>query len=226
MRLLLQELLAKSADGAYIVDENQRIVAWNAAAAALLGFEPQAVLGAQCYQVLGGHSEGGCVVCKRGCQPHTAGRRGELAPSFDVQVRTSDGPPRWVNVSVIALPLDDDNADPAALAVVHFFRDIENKKQAQQFAAEVVARASQLRLRETGDSQPADHPPAPTSPLTPREAQILGLLAQGADTATIAATLVIGQVTVRNHIQSILHKLGVHSRLEAVTHARQHHMVE
>lgn len=222
--IFLQELLNKSADGAYIVDENQRIVAWNAAAADLLGFEAQTVLGAHCYQVLGGHSDGGCVVCKRGCQPFSAGHRGELSPSFDVQVRTSDGPPRWINMSVIALPLED--VDSAGLAIVHLFRDVENRKQAQQFAAEVVARVSQFKLHESDAGQHGERIVAPATPLTPRELQILRLLTQGADTATIATTLFISQVTVRNHIQSMLHKLGVHSRLEAVTYARTHHLVE
>jgi len=45
-------------------------------------------------------------------------------------------------------------------------------------------------------------------------------LAEGADTAAIASHLLIGKSTVRNHIQRILHKLGAHSRLEAVACAR------
>lgn len=224
-RIFLQELLEKSADGAYIVDENQRIVAWNQQAADLLGFEPQEVIGAPCYQVLGGHSDGGCVICKRGCQPHTAGRRGDLVPSFDLQVRTGEGRSRWINVSIIAMPVVDD-AEKADLAVVHLCRDMEGKKQAQQFAAELVARVNQFK--QQGNDSPANGIPyaVPDSPLTPREMQILRMLCQGADTSTIATTLVIGQSTARNHIQRVLHKLGVHSRLEAVTFARQQRLVE
>ncbi len=63
---------------------------------------------------------------------------------------------------------------------------------------------------------------APVNALTARESQVLELLAQGATTESIAATLVIGIPTVRNHMQRILHKLGVHSRLEAVMCAREH----
>ncbi|MCB0147530.1 MAG: PAS domain S-box protein, partial [Caldilineaceae bacterium] len=42
----LRELLDRSADGAYVVDGDQRIVAWNAAAEELLGFEARDVVGA------------------------------------------------------------------------------------------------------------------------------------------------------------------------------------
>jgi DNA-binding NarL/FixJ family response regulator len=51
--------------------------------------------------------------------------------------------------------------------------------------------------------------------LTRRERQVLALLADGADNDAIAQTLVISPQTARTHIQNILGKLGVHSRLEA-----------
>lgn len=52
--------------------------------------------------------------------------------------------------------------------------------------------------------------------LTPRELEVLRLLATGASTASITADLVVSPATTRNHIQSIMNKLGAHSRLEAV----------
>jgi NarL family two-component system response regulator LiaR len=51
--------------------------------------------------------------------------------------------------------------------------------------------------------------------LTRREKEVLGLLAQGADHDTIALRLVMSPQTARTHIQNILGKLEVHSRLEA-----------
>lgn len=51
--------------------------------------------------------------------------------------------------------------------------------------------------------------------LTHRERQVLALLAEGADNDAIARTLVISPQTARTHIQNILSKLDVHSRLEA-----------
>ena len=53
------------------------------------------------------------------------------------------------------------------------------------------------------------------SGLTKREREVLALLAQGADNDAIAQALVISPQTARTHIQNVLGKLGVHSRLEA-----------
>jgi DNA-binding NarL/FixJ family response regulator len=52
--------------------------------------------------------------------------------------------------------------------------------------------------------------------LTAREREILGLLAVGTGTAAIAGQLAISTATVRNHVQRIIAKLRVHSRLAAV----------
>lgn len=53
------------------------------------------------------------------------------------------------------------------------------------------------------------------SRLTRREKEVLALLAEGADNDAIAQSLVISPQTARTHIQNVLGKLGVHSRLEA-----------
>jgi two-component system response regulator DevR len=56
--------------------------------------------------------------------------------------------------------------------------------------------------------------------LSPREREVLRLLAEGADNETIGRALVISPQTARTHIQNILSKLGAHSRLEAVAFTR------
>ncbi len=61
--------------------------------------------------------------------------------------------------------------------------------------------------------------------LTKREREVLALLAEGADKGVIAERLVISPQTARTHIQNILEKLGVHSRLEAAAFARQHEIL-
>jgi two-component system, NarL family, nitrate/nitrite response regulator NarL len=64
------------------------------------------------------------------------------------------------------------------------------------------------------------------SQLTPREREVLTLLVQGADGRRAASTLGISLNTIRTHVQSILTKLQVHSRLEAATFAVRHGIVE
>lgn len=71
-------------------------------------------------------------------------------------------------------------------------------------------------LRQVGTAAPT--PPA-ASRLTPRELEVLGALARGAASGAIAEHLGMSPNTVRTHVQNILTKLGVHSKLEAVTKA-------
>lgn len=52
--------------------------------------------------------------------------------------------------------------------------------------------------------------------LTPREREVLKLLRDGCDTYAIAEMLVVSYATARNHVQHVLNKMGVHSRLEAI----------
>lgn len=60
------------------------------------------------------------------------------------------------------------------------------------------------------------------SPLTPREIEILDSVAQGNSNKEIARILVISDQTVKNHITSILRKLAVNDRTQAVIYALKH----
>jgi DNA-binding NarL/FixJ family response regulator len=61
--------------------------------------------------------------------------------------------------------------------------------------------------------------------LTSRERDCLGVLVEGLDTSAMAARFGISQATVRSHIQAVLTKLGVHSRLEAASLAVRYHLL-
>jgi DNA-binding NarL/FixJ family response regulator len=60
-----------------------------------------------------------------------------------------------------------------------------------------------------------------SSSLTPRERDVLRLMAAAKDTATIAAELAISGNTARGYVQTVLEKLQAHSRLEAVLRAQE-----
>jgi DNA-binding NarL/FixJ family response regulator len=62
--------------------------------------------------------------------------------------------------------------------------------------------------------------------LTPRELEVLGLLAEGLSDKEIAERLYVGSGTVRNHVVSVFNKLGVHSRLQALLFAVRHGIVD
>ena len=57
--------------------------------------------------------------------------------------------------------------------------------------------------------------------LTPRQLEILTLLAHGRSTMQIAASLHLSKETVRNHVRGVLRALSVHSRIEAVSRAHE-----
>lgn len=61
--------------------------------------------------------------------------------------------------------------------------------------------------------------------LTPRETEILGLMADGLDNRAIASRLSISFTTVRGHVQNILEKLDAHSKLEAVARAAKYELL-
>ncbi len=62
--------------------------------------------------------------------------------------------------------------------------------------------------------------------LTPREREVLQALAEGLDSEQIAERLTISVKTERNHMASILAKLGLHSRLQALVFAMRHGLVD
>jgi two-component system, NarL family, nitrate/nitrite response regulator NarL len=62
--------------------------------------------------------------------------------------------------------------------------------------------------------------------LTPREKEVLRLMAEGIASRDIAGKLGISYTTVRTHIRSLGSKLGVHSKLEAIVKARELALVE
>ena len=77
-------------------------------------------------------------------------------------------------------------------------------------------------LASPGTPRASVAPPGPAAPadvldgLTPRQRQVLALLAEGLATPQIAQRMAVSVNTVRTHVNVLLHRLGVHSRLRAV----------
>jgi DNA-binding NarL/FixJ family response regulator len=67
---------------------------------------------------------------------------------------------------------------------------------------------------------------AAIEPLTPREIEVLRALTEGLATRDICERLLITPNTLRTHVQNVMGKLHVHSKLEAVAFALRHHLVE
>ncbi|MDI3341320.1 MAG: AAA family ATPase [Sphaerobacter sp.] len=88
-------------------------------------------------------------------------------------------------------------------------------------AAPALARARELAARLTA-SRAADR--VYPAGLTPREVEVLRLVAEGLTDAQVAARLFLSPRTVSQHLRSIYHKLGVSSRAAATRFALEHHL--
>ena len=111
--------------------------------------------------------------------------------------------------------LKDMEPDELVLAL----RDIvnEGKTVVAPDLAPILARAVQGKPPEQIEKEAS-----PFAELTPRETEILGLLAEGQSNKAIARNLGISDGTVKLHVKAILRKLDVHSRVEAAVMAVEH----
>ena len=207
----LDALLSNTADGVCAIGVDGRIVFWNRAAERLLGHAAREVVGKPCCDVFVGRDPAGNRLCYQGCHVQTLVKRGETVEHFQMATRTKAGRPVWLDISILVVP----GARPDAASILHLFRDITASKEIEALVGERPAQAQ--------SSAPPEGPPPPE--LTRREFEILRLIASGANTRTMAEQLHVSPTTVRNHVQHILGKLGVHSRLEAVAYATRHRLL-
>jgi DNA-binding NarL/FixJ family response regulator len=84
----------------------------------------------------------------------------------------------------------------------------------------------EFRSRELGEPRGSRfRPTRPGDGLTARESQVLGLIAERLPTVVIAQRLGISEVTVRRHVSSAIHKLGVADRSSAVELLQREHRI-
>jgi DNA-binding NarL/FixJ family response regulator len=88
----------------------------------------------------------------------------------------------------------------------------------------VIDPAVQHHLVDAVASGTPDEPAGPTAPdgLTPRETEVLTLIAEGLSNAEIARHLVIAEATVKTHVNHLLGKIGARDRAQAVRYAYRH----
>lgn len=89
------------------------------------------------------------------------------------------------------------------------------------FDSEVSRRLVRAMLRPYPTGGRADRWSNPDR-LTPREVEVLTLIAQGMDNARIAASLFIGETTVKTHVNNVFGKIGARNRSDATRYACRH----
>ena len=110
-------------------------------------------------------------------------------------------------------------------AIGFLLKDVTAAELAQAVRS---ARAGRMTLASEATQaliNAAIQPPPPGDDLTSREREVLALMVEGLSNNQIADRLVLSVSTVKFHVSSILSKLGVESRVAAVTLAIQRHLV-
>jgi len=206
---MLDQALAGSGDGVFVIRADGRIVLWNRSAERILGYTAREVIGRRSCDVFVGRDDDQNRLCYQGCHVTTLVKMGEPIQTFDMHTRTKAGTPVWINVSILVVP---PNGTVGTLTI-HLFRDVTATKELLTLVPE--------RL-----SPPAsDVGAAVAGVLTRRELELLRLMTLGLNTAAAAERLQVSPATIRNHVQNIFGKLGVHSRLEAVAYANKHRLL-
>ncbi len=212
------ELLARVDEGVYAVDGEQRIVLWNQRAQDILGYDRGEVVGRSCEEIIAGTDDYCLGVCQRDCLVIRAARVRGRAPSHEIQTRTKDGREVWLHISHVVVPAARDSL----VTVAHIFRDVTAERQSRAALKRVIGALSGLGAELPRTSTPTAMPVTFPGPLSRREAEVLRQLCEGAHPQQIADRLFISVATARNHVKSILRKLGVHTSLEAVAWATRH----
>jgi len=208
--------LESTGDGVFAVDDGQRIVLWNRGAEEILEYTAADVIGRNCVEVIRGSDEDGQVVCTLECPTSSLARRGERVCGRNILSKTKSGESRWLSMSHLFV-----NSNSGHPVLVHIFRNITPEIEAKKLLKQIVSQISNYNPGQNGEQMGSSY----DTGLTEREIQVLELLTRGGGTASIAQDLSISNTTARNHIQNILAKLGVHTRLEAVAHALKHRLV-
>ena len=81
---------------------------------------------------------------------------------------------------------------------------------------------SRLLAAASAGARPAPPPTALPDDLTPREAEVVSLIARGLSNSEIAAALVVSNATVKTHINHVFAKIGARDRAQAVHYAYTH----
>ncbi len=202
-----------TAEGAFVVDMNQRIVQWNDAARAVLGYTADDVVGRLCSEVLTSCHGDAVAACPSRCTAVRDARRGRATPSFDVPVTSRSGDVVWLHLTTLRA-----RTASGQPCVMHLLHDVSPYHRLNDSATGTLGHRHRRGTSATErDPHSADSPQTARAPqLTRRELEVATLLASGLSNGEIAEALSISPITARNHVTSVIEKLGVRTRLQAV----------
>jgi len=136
-------------------------------------------------------------------------------------------------VKVVVLTTYAEEADILAAlragALGYLTKDAGRVQIAQAIRAAATGQSvldPQVRQRLVAAAVPSGAPDALPDGLTAREAEVLGLIADGLSNREIAQRLYVSEVTVKSHINRLFAKTGVRDRAQAVQYAYRHGLAQ
>jgi PAS domain S-box-containing protein len=209
----IKELVESTSDSAFAVDGAGLVAAWNKAAEVMFGLSAADAIGKACGDILQGMDECGSV-CSAACSVQQAVRNHHPVGNFDLHVQTANGR-QWCNVSVMIA----EEANSTLPYSIHIVRQNDVRKRLELLVRDFVVTGTGLAPEQATTLISSTRAPARETELSDREVSVLRLLAKGVTTTAVAEQLHISRTTVNNHIQHILRKLDVHTRLDAIRRA-------
>jgi DNA-binding CsgD family transcriptional regulator len=206
------DLFASGDPPAFATDTWHRVTFWNRGAERILGRTAEEVLGKVCFEIVGGRDVYGNRFCYEKCPLFATIRKGEPTSAFDLVVQPS-GERRTLSITTLQIK----GSRPELFTLVHILRPVDEVRRVARMLADLGAGSVTLGGDGCVHHAPAEGAERGAPPLTAREREILRCVATGLQNKEIAQRLNISLATVRNHIHNILEKLGVHSKLEAVS---------
>lgn len=209
----IKRMVASTSDAAFAIDAGGLVVAWNEEAERLFALPATEAIGRPCGEIVRGADECGSV-CSEECTVRQALQKRHPISNFDLLMHTRTGR-QWCNVSVL-IAENDASSHPHA---IHIVRPIDLRKRLEILVRDFVVSNTDLPAEEATALISSTRAAAKEAELSNRELEILRMLGKGNSTTAIAEQLHISRTTVNNHVQHILHKLGAHTRLEAIRRA-------
>lgn len=122
------DILDHAGDAVCAVNDEKRVVYWNAAAEAILGITADEANGQPCWQLLKGKSLDGQPFCGPDCPIQAKVDTQEPIPHFDLWVKNKSGKPVLANFSTIAIPAKNGRCQPDQAVIIHLIRLVKNRE--------------------------------------------------------------------------------------------------
>jgi len=152
-----------------------------------------------------------------------------MMPGMDGATATQAIRQAYPAVHVIALTsFKEESLVKSALqagATGYLLKDVSADELAQAIRAAHAGRSTLSPEATQALVNAISRPPPPGLDLTAREREVLALMVQGYNNNEVAAALIVSPSTIKSHVSTILSKLGVASRTEAVALAVRHKIV-